>query len=100
MFEQQDFLENVAYIKGSKHRRNLIKILNKNLLTPTEIGKALYLRPNHASNILADLRKKDLVYCATPSVHKGRLYTLTEKGEEVYAYLKEFNLISDIENQD
>ena len=83
-----EILESVAYIKGSKHRTNMILFLNHGLYTPTEIGHAINLRPNHTRNILSDLRKKDLVYCATPKVHKGKLYTLTKKGKIVYTYLE------------
>lgn len=82
------FLELVAYIKASEHRQNIVKYLSDDLKTPSEIGDELDIRTNHISNLLADLRKHDIVICATPNVRKGRLYQLTDKGKEILNYLK------------
>ncbi len=83
-----DFLELVAYVKASNHRKNIIEYLNYGLKTPKEIGVALNVRTNHISNLLADLRKHNLVVCSTPNVRKGRLYELTENGIKVLEYLE------------
>ena len=58
-----DFLELVAYVKASNHRKNIIEYLNYGLKTPKEIGVAL-------------------------NVRKGRLYELTENGINVLEYLE------------
>ncbi|MBR0271037.1 MAG: transcriptional regulator [Methanobrevibacter sp.] len=87
MHEDEEFLELVAYVRASNRRKDIIKFLSYDLKTPTEIGDALDIRTNHISNILADLRKKNLVVCATPNVRKGRLYKLTDNGNKVLKYL-------------
>lgn len=83
----EELLESVAYVRASKHRKNIIKFLSYELRTPKEIGVALDVRTNHISNLLADLKKHDLVVCVTPNVRKGRLYKLTKKGNKVLKYI-------------
>lgn len=87
MRDDENFLELVSYVKASNHRTNIVKFLQYDLKTPKEIGKELNIRTNHISNLLADLRKKDIVVCATPNVRKGKLYKLTENGHNVLKYL-------------
>ncbi len=87
MNDGEEFLELLAYVKASEHRTNIIKFLDYGLKTPKEIGVELNIRTNHTSNLLADLRKKGLVFCATPNVHKGRLYKLTDVGYKITEHL-------------
>ena len=87
MKNEEEFLELVAYVKASNHRVNILKFIEYDLKTPKEIGDAIDVRTNHISNLLADLRKHDLVVCATPIVRKGRLYKLTDDGSKVLEYL-------------
>ncbi|WP_407379686.1 MarR family transcriptional regulator [Methanobrevibacter sp.] len=87
MCESEEFLELVAYVRASNRRMDIIKFLSYDLKTPKEIGNELNIRTNHISNLLADLRKRDLVVCVTPNVHKGRLYKLTDNGNKVLNYL-------------
>ena len=88
MCNEDKLLELMAYIKASEHRQNIVKYLGDELKTPSEIGEELDIRTNHISNLLADLRKKDIVLCATPNVKKGRLYKLTDTGKRVSTFLK------------
>ena len=88
MKNEEEFLELVAYVKASNHRVNILKFIEYDLKTPKEIGVALNVRTNHISNLLADLRKHNLVVCSTPNVRKGRLYELTENGIKVLEYLE------------
>ena len=87
MDSDEKFLELVAYVKASDYRKEIIRFLLYDLKTPSEIGDRIDVRTNHISNILADLRRHDLVICATPNVRKGRLYKLTEKGNRVAKFL-------------
>ncbi len=87
MDSDDKFLELVAYVKASEYRKEIIRFLLYDLKTPKEIGDRIDVRTNHISNILADLRRQDLVICATPNVRKGRLYKLTEKGNRVAKFL-------------
>ena len=88
MCSDNQILELVAYVKASEHRQNIIKYLGNDLKTPSEIGDELNIRTNHISNLLADLRKNDIVLCATPNIRKGRLYKLTDTGKEILTFLK------------
>ena len=85
----QKFLEQVAYVKISKHRTNILLFMQNELYTPKQIGDGIGVRTNHISNLLAQLRKFDLVYCATPNIKKGRLYSLTDDGKRVLEYIQE-----------
>ncbi|MBE6499903.1 MAG: hypothetical protein E7Z80_05095 [Methanobrevibacter thaueri] len=88
MCNDEKLLEKIAYIMASQHRKNIILYLDNELHTPKEIGEKINVRTNHISNLLAQLRKNNLVYCATPNIRKGKLYTLTDDGKEVLNYLK------------
>ena len=88
MCSDNQILELVAYVKASEHRQNIIKYLGNDLKTPSEIGDELNIMTNHISNLLADLRKNDIVLCATPNIRKGRLYKLTDTGKEILTFLK------------
>lgn len=52
-------------------------------MIPTQIAKNSGIRTNHISKVLSELKAHELVECINPEVRKGRLYRLTDKGEEV-----------------
>ena len=66
-----------------------MKSLNGEILIPTQIAKNSGIRTNHISKILSELKAHELVECINPEVRKGRLYRLTDKGEEMIENLKE-----------
>lgn len=43
---------------------------------------------NHISNVLRQLKDHELVECINLEVKKGRLYRLTEKGNELFKNLE------------
>ena len=88
MCNDEEILEKVAFVLASKHRTNIILNLSDEMHTPKQIGDAINVRTNHISNLLAQLRKKELVYCATPNIRKGKLYSLTDDGKYVLNYIK------------
>ena len=87
MCSDEKILEKVAFVLASKHRTNIILNLRDEMHTPKQIGDAINVRTNHISNLLAQLRKKELVYCATPNIRKGKLYSLTDDGKYVLNYI-------------
>ena len=89
MCNDEKFLEQVAYVLASDHRKNIILFMGDELYSPKQIGDAINVRTNHISNLLAQLRKYNLVYNTTPRIHKGRLYSLTEDGKRVLEYIKQ-----------
>lgn len=60
-----------------------MKSLEGDVKIPTAIANDSGIRTNHISKVLAELKAHELVECINPEVRKGRLYRLTDKGEEI-----------------
>lgn len=56
-----------------KHQQSLLKI--------RKLGR-------YISKVLAELKAHELVECINPEVRKGRLYRLTDKGDELVKNLR------------
>ena len=54
----------------------------------TSVSNIHRLNPHHISKVLAELKAHELVECINPEVRKGRLYRLTDKGDEIVKNLK------------
>ena len=78
----------VEYIKKSEYRRKVLKTLANDTKIPSQIAKDTGIVQNHISNTLRQLKEHGLVECINPEVRKGRLYRLTDEGEEVVTSLK------------
>lgn len=83
-----EMLTEISYVKISKYRTKVMKSLDGDVKIPTVIAKDSEIRPNHISKVLAELRAHELVECINPEVRKGRLYRLTDKGDEIVKNLK------------
>lgn len=57
------------------------------MLIPTQIVENSGIRTNHISKVLGELKAHELVECINPEAKKGRLYRLTEKGEDIVGNL-------------
>ena len=66
-----------------------MKALDGDVKIPSVIAKDSGIKTNHISKILSELKAHELVECINPEVRKGRLYRLTDKGEEIVNELKE-----------
>ena len=73
----------VDYVKKSQYRSKILKSLEDDVKMPSQIAKDTGIVQNHISNSLRQLKEHELVECINPEVRKGRLYRLTDKGEEV-----------------
>ena len=73
----------IEYIEKSKYRSKVLKTLANDAKMPSQISKDTGIVQNHISNTLRQLKDHDLVECINPEVKKGRLYRLTEYGEEI-----------------
>lgn len=83
-----ELLSLAAYVLISSYRERTMNVLFKNgAMTPKFIALNAGFRPNHVSKILGELKEKELVVCINEEVRKGRLYKLTELGEEIYPIL-------------
>ena len=78
-----EMLKEMSYVKISQYRTQVMKSLDGEVKIPTVIAKDSEIRPNHISKVLAELKAHELVECINPEARKGRLYRLTEKGDEL-----------------
>lgn len=73
----------IEYVEKSQYRSKVLKTLANNAKMPSQIAKDTGIVQNHISNTLRQLKDHDLVECINPEVRKGRLYRLTDNGEEI-----------------
>ena len=78
-----EMLKEVGYIQASTYRTKVMKSLDGEVKIPSKIAKDTDIMQNHMSATLKQLKEHGLVECINPEVRKGRLYRLTEKGEEI-----------------
>ncbi len=60
-----------------------MKSLEGEVLIPSQIARNSGIRTNHISKVLGELKDHELIECINPEVRKGRLYRLTDKGEQI-----------------
>ena len=84
-----ELLIEMSYVNISKYRTKVMKSLDGEVLIPSQIAKNSGIRTNHISKVLGELKAHELVECINPEVRKGRLYMLTEKGDELIKNFKE-----------
>lgn len=76
--------DDLDYVKNSQYRIRVLKSLEGGeVKIPSQIAKDSDIYVNHISNTLAQLRKRDIIECVNPEVRKGRLYRLTDKGNDI-----------------
>lgn len=78
-----ELLKLKSYVEISKYRLKTVKAIGDEVKIPKEIAKDSGILPNHISNVLRQLKEKEIVECLNEEMRKGRLYRLTEKGKEV-----------------
>ena len=78
----------VDYVKRSQYRSKILKSLEDDVKMPSQIAKDTGIVQNHISNSLRQLKEHELVECINPEARKGRLYRLTEKGEDIVGNLE------------
>lgn len=87
--EDLTYLDAYAYVKRSKNREQIVKLIATSIKTPAEITEKMDVRFSLVSAILADLKKEDVVVCLNEKEKKGRLYKLTPTGLAIYEELKD-----------
>ena len=78
-----EILKEMSYVKISTYRTKVMKSLDDEVKMPSQIAKDSNILQNHISAVLRQLKEHELVECINPEVKKGRLYRLTEKGENI-----------------
>ena len=83
-----EMLTEISYVQISKYREKVMKSLEGEVKIPSQIAKDSDIRVNHISKVLSELKAHELIECINPEVRKGRLYRLTDKGDEIVKNLK------------
>jgi len=78
----------VGYVMASDYRKNIIKSIGNDIKIPSVIAEEIGLRTNHVSNVLNDLKSKNIVVCLNEEVRKGRLYKNTDLGLTILKYIE------------
>lgn len=71
------------YVARSTYRVKVLKSLKTNVKMPKQIANDSGILTNHISNVLRQLKEKDIVECINPEVRKGRLYRLSDEGLDI-----------------
>ena len=83
-----EMLSEISYVQISSYRLKVIKALEDDVKIPSQIAKDSEIRQNHISKVLSELKAHEMVECINPEVRKGRLYRLTDKGDEIVKNLE------------
>ena len=83
-----ELLSEIGYVQISSYRLKVMKSLEDEVKIPSQISKDSNIQQNHISNVLRQLKEHDLVECINPEVKKGRLYRLTDTGNEIVKNLE------------
>lgn len=83
----EDIYKIVGYVMASDYRTNILKCIGKEIKIPSAIAEEVGLRTNHVSNVLKNLKEKNLVVCLNEEAKKGRLYKNTELGLQILEYI-------------
>lgn len=78
----------IKYVNRSKYRIRTLRAIGDGVKMPKEIAEDSGILQNHISNVLRELKDKDLVECLNPDVRKGRLYRLSDDGLDILDKLK------------
>jgi len=76
----------VGYVISSKYRRQIMRMLFDAPKTPSAMSKPNTDTPiSHVSRALTQLREREMVdLLVEENIKKGRIYGLTDHGEEVW----------------
>ena len=80
-------LKKFAYINISSYRTKALKSMKNEVKTPTTIAEDSGIRRNHISKVLRELKETGVAECINEEAKRGRLYRLTEIGEEIVDHL-------------
>ena len=75
-------LEIITWLKDGKYRIKILKLLNKQIMIPSEIADKLNLNRASVSRILKQLKEKELVK-STSAGSRTISYEISKKGIEI-----------------
>src|SRR5574344_1089577 len=95
--ENDELLQLTSYVQISKYREKTLKSIGNDVKIPTNIAKDSGIMTNQISNVMRELKSKEIVECINEEARKGRLYRLTDTGKDV---LESIKVKEDKENKD
>ncbi|MCO8267449.1 ArsR family transcriptional regulator [Haloferax sp. AB510] len=85
-------LADVRWVLNSKYRIYVMEHLSTGISYPKQIKEAYDIRYPNVSRALGELRDRKMVEIVADE-HPGRLYEMTEYGEQVWERIKEEELV-------
>ncbi len=82
-------LKKYAFVSISSYRTKAVRSLKDDVKMPTEIAKDTGIRKNHISKVLRELKDNGIAECINEEARRGRLYRLTDTGDEIVEKLEE-----------
>lgn len=80
-----------GYVVASEHRKMVVMALAEGPKTPKQISKETKLYLSHVSHVIKDLLKKKIVECLTPTLKRGKVFSLSDEGKEIAEQLKKLS---------
>jgi len=97
MIEGQQMAEDwdeIGFVISSQYRIAVLKRLSDGPATPSRIAEDSGIGITHVSRALGRLRERQLVELLVPEERKkGRVYGVTDRGEELWDQIQAKNLI-------
>lgn len=86
--------DEIGFVISSRYRVAVLRRLADGPATPSQLATDSGLAIAHISRALRGLRERDLVELLVPEDRKkGRVYGITERGEEVWSQIQSKNLV-------
>jgi DNA-binding MarR family transcriptional regulator len=83
-----------GYISSSKHRTAVVRRLYESPAIPKSIKEDTDRQYSRVSEALSDLQDEGIVELLSPEDRKkGRLYALTDRGEEAWEFMLEHDMV-------
>ncbi len=86
--------EDAAFVVRSPHRKTVLRRLNEGNAIPSQIRDDTGLEYSRITEALNPLEERGLVELLVPEdTKRGRLYALTERGEDTWDYMEENGMV-------
>ena len=86
--QDEKILKLASWVKISSYRNRVMIALGSKLKTPSTLSKESGIKTSHISNVLSELKTKELIVCINEEARKGRLYQVTDLGKQVMQKIK------------
>jgi len=77
-----------GHVIASDYRKRIVLSLMKDPKTPKQVSEETELYLSHVSRVINELMKKEVVRCLTPKLRRGKVFTLSDDGQEIAKQLQ------------